>query len=166
MDCAFHTEDPRQRVADYAAVLVLTWAAAEHVDLSIARLGGIVAAFLPSLEPARLRAWSDMDMAKAVRTIKIDLLRHQIDLAEAGTGRQAAEPGRRMAGGRRKPKQAARQARRGNQAHRHQKLTEQEIDRLDEDISQSVVASFFKFMTMRALDPDWFAPYLAEAPAF
>lgn len=92
MDCAFHTEDPRQRVADYAAVLVLTRAAAEHVDLSIARLGSIVAAFLPSLEPARLRAWSDMDMAKAVRTIKIDLLRHQIDLAEAGTGRQAVGP--------------------------------------------------------------------------
>ena len=166
MDCAFHTEDPRQRVADYAAVLVLTRAAAEHVDLSIARLGGIVAAFLPSLEPARLRAWSDMDMAKAVRTIKIDLLRHQIDLAEADTGRQAVGPGRRMAGGRRKPRQAALQARRARHAPGQQKLTEQEIDRLDEDISHSVVASFFRFLTMRALDPDWFAPYLAEAPAF
>ena len=31
--------------------------------------------------------------------------------------------------------------------------------------SQSVVASFFKFMTMSALDPNWFAPYLADAPA-
>ena len=55
MDCTYHVEDPRQRAADYAAVLVLTRAAADGVDVSIAQLGGIVAAFLPTLGPDALR---------------------------------------------------------------------------------------------------------------
>lgn len=159
MDCAYHVEDPRQRVASYAAVLVLTRAAAEGVNISIAQLGAIVAAFLPTLGPDALRMWSGMEPAEAVRTIKIDLLRHQIVLAEADTASRAKERGRWKASGRSTSKAAL-------HAHRRKLLTEQEISTLDEAISQSVVASFFKFMTMLALDPDWYTPHITETVSF
>ena len=154
MDCTCRLEDSRQRVADYSAVLVLTRAAAEGVELSTAQLGAIVAEFLPTLGPDTLRAWSGMDMAKAVRTIKIDLLRHQIALAEVPTGEP---PGRQSTRGRS-------EARAHLQPQRT--LSEQDISHLDHEISRSVVANVFKFTTMRALDPSWFAPYLTKIAAF
>lgn len=161
MNSAYHTADPRQRVADYTAVLVLTRAAAAQVDLSIARLGGIVAVFLPTLGPAKLREWSAMDMAQAVRSIKLDLLRLEIVSAEACT---SPSPIQRKAyrGGR-----AAGSARSGNGSARTRgRLSEQDIGRLDEQISQSVVVSFLKFLTMSALHPNWFSLYIEDIADF
>lgn len=162
MNCVYHVEDPRQRVADYAAVLVLTRAAAEEVEVSIAQLGAIVAAYLPMMEPDKLRAWSEQELAQAVRTIKLDLLRHQITLAEAPA---SGLSGKRNSNGRRKVT-AAQHTRRRKPARTSRKLSEWEIARLDEEISQAVVANFFKFMTMSTLYPEWFIPYLEETTAF
>lgn len=163
MNFADHIDDPRQRVADYAAVLVLTRAAAEGVAISTAQLGAIVAEFLPILGSDTLKAWSELDMAEGVRTIKVDLLRHEIARVEAHLG---CPSGKRKAS---RDTRAARAGRSGRQRRpvsgRH-KLSEQEIGRLDEDISRLVVSNFFKFMTMTALDPGWFTPYLARTMVF
>ena len=161
MNSANQTADPRQRVADYTAVLVLTRAAAENVDVSTARLGGIVAAFLPTLGPAKLREWSEMDMAQAVRSIKIDLLRLEIARAEACS---SPSPVKRKA---RRGGRAAESARSGRGSARTRgKLSEVDTGRLDEQISQSVVASFYKFVAISALHPDWFSPYIEDITAF
>ena len=85
-------EDPRQRAADYAAVFFLARAAAIGVTLPVAQLASLVAEFLVGSSVEELRTWSQLEAGKAVRGIKLDILRGQIAQA-GGSGAGAYPPG-------------------------------------------------------------------------